>query len=177
MAVVAVSIKLTSKGPVLFQQKRCGRNGEEFELLKFRSMRHSRYEAGEALTAQGDRRVTSTGRILRRWKLDELPQLFNVLRGDMSLVGPRPDLAEYLNRLSTAQRHVLRLKPGMTGSATLHLRHEEDLLSTIPSEQLRDFYITTLLPQKVQMDLDYAAGASFASDTAILLYTVAAILH
>ena len=176
MGIVAVVIKLTSPGPVLFPQIRCGRNGRLFHVLKFRSMRHGRAD-GPGVTCSNDTRVTPVGRVIRKWKVDELPQLFNVIRGEMSLVGPRPDLPEYLDALPAAQRQVLHLKPGITSVATLRFRNEEELLSTVPVESLIGYYIANVLPQKVKMELDYACQASLFSDLAVLLRTVGAILQ
>ena len=177
MAIVAALIKLTSPGPVLFQQIRCGRAGYRFRLLKFRSMRHQRSQTGPGLTSSNDTRVTPVGRVIRKWKLDELPQLFNVIRGEMSLVGPRPDLPEYLDALPAAQRQVLHLKPGITSIATLRFRNEEELLSKVPAESLTAYYIANILPQKVNMELDYACQASLLNDIAVLLRTLGAILQ
>jgi lipopolysaccharide/colanic/teichoic acid biosynthesis glycosyltransferase len=172
MAIVAIAIKLTSPGPVLFQQLRCGKNGWQFHLLKFRSMWHARSQIGPGLTCSNDARVTRVGRVIRKWKLDELPQLFNVVRGEMSLVGPRPDLPEYLGALPAAQQQVLHLKPGVTSLATLRFRHEEELLRTVPAETLTAYYIESILPQKIRIELDYACRASLFSDVAVLLRTV-----
>ena len=177
MAVVAGVIKLTSPGPVLFQQIRCGKGGQRFQLLKFRSMYDARSHPGPGLTSSNDTRVTRVGRVIRKWKLDELPQLFNVVRGEMSLVGPRPDLPEYLDALSAAQRQILRLKPGITSIATLRFRKEEELLSTIPSDALSTYYIANILPQKINIELDYSYQASLLSDLAVLVRTVRAIFQ
>jgi lipopolysaccharide/colanic/teichoic acid biosynthesis glycosyltransferase len=175
MLVVALVVKLTSAGPVLFRHNRIGLDGKEFSLLKFRTMTHKRREPGPAVTRAGDLRITPAGRLLRKWKLDELPQLINVVRGDMSLVGPRPDSAEYLNALPSEYRRILRLRPGITGAATVQMRHEEELLAGIPPEQLLPFYVGTLLPRKVRLDLEYASRASFWTDMALLFRTFAAI--
>jgi len=177
MVAVAVLVRLTSSGPVLYRQRRCGTDGCEFELLKFRSMVHNRRNPGPGLTPAGDSRITPVGRMLRRWKLDELPQLFNVIRGDMSLVGPRPDLPEYLADLPARQRQVLCLRPGITGWATLHSRREEEVLVTVPPEMLCQFYRTVLLPQKIQLDLEYGTRATLWTDLAVLAKTFSAILN
>jgi lipopolysaccharide/colanic/teichoic acid biosynthesis glycosyltransferase len=177
MAVIALAIKSTSRGPVFFRQKRLGRAGAKFELLKFRTMYHARPTAGSGLTQRGDRRITPIGRLLRRCKLDELPQLFNVLRGEMSLVGPRPDLPEYFESLDAKQRRVLSLTPGITGAASLKFRNEEALLAQVEQERLESFYIETLLPQKIALDLEYARTASAVSDTLMLLRTAAVIFQ
>jgi len=174
LLIIAVAVRLTSKGPVLFRQDRVGRNGRQFKLLKFRTMTQGM--AGPSITARGDSRVTVVGRALRKTKLDELPQLLNVISGEMSLVGPRPELAEFLLELPPGQRNVRELRPGLTGLATLHFRHEEELLAQVPPERLRDYYTKTLLPQKIRLDLEYAGKASFLMDVTILLRTVLAIV-
>jgi lipopolysaccharide/colanic/teichoic acid biosynthesis glycosyltransferase len=173
MLVIGAGVKLTSGGPVLFRQKRFGRNGCEFECIKFRTMKQS---PGLGVTQAGDARVTRLGRMLRKWKLDELPQFINVVRGDMTLVGPRPDLPEFISELDTPRRNGLALlTPGITGWATLKFRHEEELLADIPPDELRSFYIRQVLPRKSDLDLDYASRASFWGDVMILFRTVAAI--
>jgi lipopolysaccharide/colanic/teichoic acid biosynthesis glycosyltransferase len=175
--LIAALIKLTSDGPIFFRQNRVGRDGREFELLKFCSMSHNRYLRGSGLTRAGDVRVTRVGRVLRKWKLDELPQLINLLRGDMSLVGPRPDLAEFWNALEPSQKRVLALVPGITGRATLHFRNEEHLLAEVPEERVRQCYLNEILPRKIDLDLAYAASATFATDVVILCQTCIAIFR
>jgi lipopolysaccharide/colanic/teichoic acid biosynthesis glycosyltransferase len=177
MVVITLLVKATSHGPVLFRQKRLGKAGAEFELLKFRTMYHRRPNAGSGLTQSGDRRITSLGRLLRRCKLDELPQLFNVLWGEMSFVGPRPDLPEYFEGLDAKQRRVLSLMPGITGAASLKFRNEEALLARVAPDRLESFYVEELLPQKIALDLEYARTASATSDTAMLIRTAAAIFQ
>ncbi len=171
---VAVLVRLTSKGPVLFRQSRVGRDGREFKLLKFRTMTHG--AIGPGITSRGDTRITAVGRVLRKSKLDELPQLFNLISGDMSLVGPRPELPEFLLDLPPGQRKLLVLRPGLTGWATLHFRHEEELLAEVSPEHLREYYTKTLLPRKFELDLEYAARATFLADVMILLRTARAIV-
>ena len=174
MLLIGAGVRLSSGSPVLFRQKRFGRDGYAFDCIKFRTMTLS---AGAGVTQAGDARVTGLGRILRKWKLDELPQLINVIRGEMSLVGPRPDLPEFINELDKASyRSLALLTPGITGWATLHFRHEEELLANIPQEELRFYYVQKVLPRKVELDLDYASRATLRSDLMILLRTVKAIL-
>ncbi len=173
MLVIGAAVKLTSGSPVLFRQKRFGRNEREFECIKFRTMRPS---TGAGVTQAGDTRVTRVGRILRKWKLDELPQLINVVRGDMSLVGPRPDLPVFIVELDPSRRKGLALlTPGITGRATLKFRHEEELLANVPPQELHSFYVREVLPRKSDLDLEYASRASLWGDLMILLRTVAAI--
>lgn len=173
MLLVGAVVKVTSGSPVLFRQKRFGRKEREFECIKFRTMTPS---TGVGVTQSGDARVTRVGRILRKWKLDELPQLINVVCGDMSLVGPRPDLPEFIVELDPSRRRRLALlTPGITGWATLKFRHEEELLAEVPPPELRSFYVHEVLPRKSDLDLEYASRASLRGDLQILLRTITAI--
>ncbi len=177
LLLVAILVKTSSPGPVLFRQERSGQDGRRFQVLKFRTMRHASRDPGPGVTRSGDSRITAAGRIIRKWKLDELPQFWNVIRDDMSLVGPRPDLAEYLAALNPNQRQVMGLKPGITGAATLSFRNEELLLAEVPQHEVPVFYCNRILPIKVQIDLEYAQSATFFTDMAILWRTLAAIMH
>lgn len=169
---MAAIVVLTSGLPVVFRQTRMGEKGRTFELLKFRSMTIRRDQSGPGVTRSGDSRITPVGRFLRRFKLDELPQLLNVLKGDMSIVGPRPDLPEFCQALGPEHRALFSLKPGLTGSATLEFRHEEKLLADVPEKDLEDHYVRTVLPQKAELDLAYAERATLWSDLGIILRTV-----
>ena len=175
MAIVALLVKTTSPGPALFRQTRVGKGGKDFQLLKFRTMYHEQRNPGLDLTRRGDPRIMPVGRLLRRWKLDELPQLFNVLRGEMSLVGPRPDLPVYFAKLRAEQRLVLCLTPGITGAASLQFRNEEVLLAQIADDRLENFYVHMLLPQKIVLELEYARNASIFTDMVLLFRTAAAV--
>jgi len=175
--VLASFAVVTSRGPLFFASDRVGQRGKRIRVLKFRTMHH-RKELGVQLTRRGDDRITRAGRFLRSWKIDELPQFINVVRGDMSLVGPRPDSAEFLNTLPTSLRSVLAsVKPGVTSVATLIFRNEEDLLSRIPENELTSYYVKTLLPEKVCVDLEYACHATMFTDAKLLLQTLLAILR
>jgi lipopolysaccharide/colanic/teichoic acid biosynthesis glycosyltransferase len=175
MVVIAVAIRVCTPGPVLFRQQRVGRGGRLFVILKFRTMVHRlAADQGTSITRKGDSRVTWVGRWLRRSKLDELPQFFNVLKGDMSLVGPRPDLPEFYDSLGPEQRLILALQPGVTGWATLQFRDEEDHLASVPENELSSYYINVLFPEKVRLALDYARRATFLSDLCIILRTLIA---
>jgi lipopolysaccharide/colanic/teichoic acid biosynthesis glycosyltransferase len=176
MMVAAVMVKCASPGPALFRQDRVGRNGRIFQVLKFRTMVHGKRNVGPRVTQQGDSRIFPAGRWLRKWKLDELPQFFNVVRGEMSLVGPRPDLPDYMATLGEEQREILCLRPGIAGSATLQFRHEEDLLAQVPPQELAHFYTSRILPEKIRIDLAYARQESLWSDITILFRTVGTIL-
>ena len=176
MLIVALLVKTSSRGPALYRQWRVGKHGRQFQLIKFRTMGHASQQAGPSVTRAGDPRITAAGRVLRKWKLDELPQLLNVIRGEMSFVGPRPDVAEYITSLNREQQKILQLRPGVTGAATLHYRNEERLLSSVPVAELKRFYCSNVLPEKVRLDLEYARSAGFLSDLGILLQTAGAIL-
>lgn len=176
MLIVALLVKTSSRGPALYRQWRVGKHGRQFQLIKFRTMGHASQQAGPSVTRAGDPRITAAGRVLRKWKLDELPQLLNVIRGEMSFVGPRPDVAEYITSLNREQQKILQLRPGLTGAATLHYRNEERLLSSVPVAELKRFYCSNVLPEKVRLDLEYARSAGFLSDLGILLQTAGAIL-
>lgn len=168
--VVCMVVRLTSRGPALFRQKRVGLNGRSFTVYKFRTMVVQNDKEGPRLTRNGDIRLTFVGKILRKLKLDEIPQFYNVLRGDMSLVGPRPKLPEY----SVASDW--RYRPGITGLATLAFRHEEEMLRDIPGDELDAFYDTEIRPRKARLDRRYMRKASFASDLSIIWKTAAACL-
>lgn len=168
MAVAAILVRLSSPGPVFFRQKRMGRDGREFTLYKFRSMRPES-GCGSCITVIGDSRITPIGAFLRRYKLDELPQFWNVLRGDMSLVGPRPKLPHH-------EGLHLACRPGITGVATLAFRREEEFLSGIPAQELEAFYELFVKPAKATLDLEYIRSATLASDTAILWRTASSCL-
>lgn len=168
MAAAALLVRLGSNGPVLFRQRRMGRNGREFTLYKFRSMRVED-ECGSCITVVGDSRITPVGAFLRRYKLDEIPQFWNVLRGDMSLVGPRPKLPHH-------EALHMESRPGITGVATLAFRREEELLSNIPEQELDSYYEANIKPAKARMDKDYICTATFASDMNILWRTVTSCL-
>jgi lipopolysaccharide/colanic/teichoic acid biosynthesis glycosyltransferase len=160
----ALAIKLTSRGPVFFRQVRLGYRGEPFRLYKFRTMRVG--EAGQLLTAKDDPRITSVGRFLRRWKLDELPQLLNVLRGEMSLVGPRPRVPELLRYVDSSP--MMGLKPGITGFSTLHYRNQEDLLHDNAPECDNG---EPWFAQKLALENQYAESVSFGTDLRLLFLT------
>ena len=161
LLVIAVLIKRHDGGPVLYQATRIGLNGQPFRLYKFRSMRVDADKQGPGITVSGDDRVTPIGRLLRRTKLDELPQLINVLTGDMSLVGPRPEDARYVARYTEAQRQVLGVRPGITGAASLAFRHEEDMLQGADWERV---YLQEVMPAKLQLELEYLCRRSVWSD-------------
>ncbi len=163
----AAAIALTSRGPVLFRQQRVGRGGEPFTLVKFRTMRQAR---GLAVTARDDPRITAVGRLLRRSKLDELPELWNVLKGDLSLVGPRPEVPDFVDSGSADWREILRVRPGLTDPVTLRLRDEESLMAGVTGDRDR-YYREVLQPRKLSGYRDYLRRRSWKSDARVLLET------
>jgi len=168
-----VVVKCSSPGPALYRASRIGKDGQRFTLYKFRTMVADAARRGPGVTGRDDPRVTSVGRWLRRTKLDELPQFFNVLRGDMSLVGPRPEDPRYVALYTPDQRKVLAVKPGLTSPATLKHRHEEELLMGPTWE---DDYRARILPEKLEIDLDYLRRRTVADDMRVLAKTVVALV-
>lgn len=168
-AVISVFVKATSRGPVFFRQVRVGQFEKSFRIFKFRSMSGSGSGRGALLTTSSDPRVTPVGRWLRASKLDELPQLINVLLGEMSLVGPRPEVAEYVATYSEEQRRVLLAKPGITGLVAMNNVQEEELLAA--QEDKHHFYQSVLLPAKLRLDVIYCENVRLAEDLRILLGT------
>src|ERR1700760_1639884 len=165
LVLAAVLVRYKSPGPVIFRQKRVGRDGVLFTVFKFRTMAIATQDDGPSLTKRGDPRVTRFGGFLRKYKLDELPQLINVLRGDMSLVGPPP-------KLPHLEVMHMPFRPGVTGAATLAFRCEEEMLQDIPDEELEAYYCTMIKPLKAKIDWDYMSEASFMSDLALMWETV-----
>ena len=167
----AIAIQLDSPGPALYQGERVGRDGRPFRMLKLRSMVSD--GAGPSVTVAADPRVTRVGRFLRRSKLDELPQLVNVLRGEMSLVGPRPEHADYVKLYTPEQKRVLSMRPGITGPAALAFVDEEAMLSGAHAETI---YEREVMPRKLALDLDYVDHHSFGGDLRILGSTAALVV-
>jgi lipopolysaccharide/colanic/teichoic acid biosynthesis glycosyltransferase len=170
LLLTAFAVSFESPGPVIFRQKRVGRGGDLFTVYKFRTMEVTTQDDGPSMTKRGDRRITRVGSFLRKHKLDELPQLFNVLRGDMSLVGPRPRLSHHVDVRS------LPFRPGLTGAATLAFRCEEEMLQHIPDDELEEYNSRMIIPLKGKLDWDYMGQATLASDLSLLLETAACCL-
>ena len=169
LIVVAVLIKIKMPGgSVLFKQQRVGQNGKLFTMVKFRSMivNHS----GSTVSVAGESRITPLGAKLRKYKLDELPELWNVLKGDMSFVGPRPDVPGYADNLQGEDREILKLKPGITGPASLKYRNEEELLAL--QSNPKEYNDTIIYPDKIKINLYYYRNYSFVTDIKIIFCTV-----
>jgi len=172
LLVVALVVKWSSPGPVLYRAPRVGKDGRLFAVYKFRTMVADAATRGPRVTRSGDSRVTKVGRILRRTKVDELPQLLNVLKGEMSLVGPRPEDPAYVQTYSPEQRQVLRVKPGITSPATVLHRHEEHMLNGPDWEAT---YRNEILPAKLRIELNYLSHRTLSSDMSILARTALAL--
>jgi lipopolysaccharide/colanic/teichoic acid biosynthesis glycosyltransferase len=172
--LIALLVGCTSRGPILFRQERVGLDGRPFRILKFRTMRPG---TGLPITGSGDRRITPVGRILRRAKLDELPQLFNVWRGEMSIVGPRPEVPVYVAGYGAQERRVLDVRPGLTDPATLEYRDEERILGRVPPEDRERYYVAEILPRKLRLNLVYVEKATFAGDLRLVAKTLGAIVR
>ncbi|MBZ0165844.1 MAG: sugar transferase [Candidatus Omnitrophica bacterium] len=170
LLIVGILIKLTSKGPVIFSQVRTGLNEKAFYVYKFRTMVNQADKIGSSVTTGKDPRITPVGRILRRIKFDELPQLYNVLKGDMSFVGPRPDVPEITMDYTTEMKRVLQVRPGITSVATLHFRNEEELLAKVSDPN--KFYEEIVVPLKVELTMEHVRNNSFLFDFKILLQTI-----
>jgi len=175
LAVAALAVKLSSPGPVFFLQQRVGRNFKPFWIYKFRTMVVDAPARGGQITAGEDPRITRVGRILRKTKLDELPQLINVVRGDMSLVGPRPEVPKYVEMFKDDYAYVLSVRPGLTDPASVKYRDEAALLAG--AENPEQEYVDRILPDKIALARDYIARSGFVSDLAIVLRTILSIGH
>ncbi len=171
---IAVFIKLDSKGPVFFRQKRGGRNGKYFDIFKFRSMTVKEKADGKDFDAGSCSRITWTGKIIRKTKLDELPQLINVVRGEMALVGPRPEVEFYIRLYQTRWDKILTVRPGVTDPASIKFRNEEELLARAanPEEEYRN----VILPRKLEIYEDYVSRIRFLNDIKILFGTIFVVL-
>lgn len=173
LAFSALAILIVDGAPILYRQDRVGRGGRIFSLYKLRSMRPS--DSGPEVTVSNDPRITSPGRLLRRLKLDELPQLWNVLIGDMALVGPRPEVPKYVNRSDPAWRAILAVRPGLTDPVTLELRNEERILARMAGDPVRN-YMERLLPLKLERSAAYLSRRTWWTDIEVLCKTSAAFL-
>jgi lipopolysaccharide/colanic/teichoic acid biosynthesis glycosyltransferase len=172
-AIVGMMIKWTSPGPILYWQDRVGRGGRIFKIAKFRSMVVGADKNGLGITVSGDARVTRFGAFLRKSKIDEFPQLWNVLKGEMSLVGPRPELPQYVSAYTPEQRLVLQVRPGITDPASIRYRHEEAVLAMNPNPD--KFYRHVILPDKLAINIQYIRDISMYSDIKCVIQTMTSL--
>jgi len=168
--LLAAAICIESRGGPFFLQQRAGKRGKAFRIVKFRTMRQATTANAPLITARGDSRITRVGRLLRASKVDELPQLINVLLGDMSLVGPRPEVAKYTALYDAAQRQILNARPGITGPAALAYSNEEELLAEVDDRE--KFYVATLLPAKAELDVKYCEKITLGADVTLVVKTL-----
>jgi len=174
LALVCVAVRVTSVGAIFFTQDRVGLRGRNFRIIKFRTMVDNADQMGPSVTSSDDPRITRLGRLLRATKIDELPQLINVVRGDMSLVGPRPQVPRYVSQFPEYSRAViLSVRPGITGPTALVFRHEEEMLENRADRE--EFYLSVLLPMKCDMDVRYVHSRSAVIDSKVLIETGAMV--
>lgn len=167
--ILSALIVVDSGFPIFFRQERMGKNEKKFSILKFRTMKNNT-ATSDGITLQNDRRVTKIGKFLRKYRLDEIPQLFNIIKGEMSFVGPRPDLPKYYMLDDYGYKSVLLVRPGITGEATLRFKHEDKILSI--SKNPEKTYIEEIFPQKVRLNIDYINNISILHDIKIIFDTV-----
>ena len=170
LIIVTILIKKGSDGPVFFKQIRVGENEKEFLILKFRTMVVDAEKLGKQITIGNDSRITKIGAFLRKYKLDELPQLINVFKGEMSLVGPRPEVPRYVKLYTEEQKEVLKIKPGITDLASLRYKDENDLLGD--KQDPEAFYINTVMPDKLSLNLEYMKNNNVIFDIYIIIKTI-----
>ena len=173
--LIALLIVLTSKGGPFYLQTRIGKEGKPFKIIKFRTMYKDSDKKGLLTVGKNDPRVTHIGHFLRKTKLDELPQLFNILFGHMSFVGPRPELPKYVNLYNERQRQVLSVRPGLTDYASLEYINENEILAQAENPEL--YYIEHVMPAKLELNLKYIQDQSFTTDLIIIFKTIARIFH
>jgi lipopolysaccharide/colanic/teichoic acid biosynthesis glycosyltransferase len=169
-AVTALMIKIDSEGPVFFRQKRVGKKFRRFVIYKFRTMVVDAERKGLRITSGGDNRITRVGRILRRFKIDELPQLFNVLKGDMSLVGPRPEVIKYVEWYKADYEKILSVRPGITDISSMTFRNEESILQGVDDPER--YYVHVLLPEKMRLAREYIRNVSLFYDVKLIFKTL-----
>ena len=168
--IVALLIKSDSEGPIFFRQERIGKNYKPFRIYKFRTMTVDAEKKGSLITACTDNRITKIGKFLRKYKIDELPQLINVLKGEMSFVGPRPEVKEYVQLFNSDYKRLLKIRPGIIDPASIKYSNEEDILSL--SKDFEEDYIKMILPEKIKLSLQYADNHNFIIDLKLILKTI-----
>lgn len=172
--IISIAIKCSSKGPTLFKQERVGKDGKIFKIWKFRSMVVNAESKGMQITTDGDNRITKVGKFIRKTKIDELPQFFNVLSGKMSFVGPRPEVPKYVAMYSDEQLRVLSVKPGITDLASIEFRNENDLLDGDEDPERK--YIEEIMPAKLELNLKYIEKAGYFYDIGLIFKTIGKVI-
>ncbi len=171
--VLALAISIESRGGVFYKQTRVGKNNKDFNLLKFRSMRVGSDRKGLLTVGENDKRITKTGKFIRKYKLDELPQLINVLKGDMSLVGPRPEVRKYVELYNNKQKKVLTVKPGITDYASIEYRNENEMLAKSKNPEIT--YINDVMPRKLELNMRFIDNKNLSNYFKIIIQTIAKI--
>jgi lipopolysaccharide/colanic/teichoic acid biosynthesis glycosyltransferase len=174
LVIIGVLVKISDKGPVFYRSKRVGQNFKPFYLLKFRTMVVNAEELGPSITKGGDQRITKIGRFLRKTKLDELPQLWNVVKGELSLVGPRPEVEKYISFYKDDYKEILKIRPGITDYAAIKFRNEEEILAKF--EDVEKAYIENVLPEKIKLYKTYLNEIGFLTDLKVIFKTLWAII-
>lgn len=170
LLVIALLVKIDSKGPVFFKQTRVGKNGKDFQILKFRTMIVDAEKKGLQITVGKDNRITKVGLFLRKYKLDELPQLINVLKGEMSFIGPRPEVPKYVAMYDEMQKRILKVRPGITDLASIEYRNENEVLAQ--SDNPEKTYIEEIMPRKIELNMRYLQNISVAYDIKLIFRTI-----
>lgn len=170
LIIVSIAIKVDSSGNIMFLQKRVGKDGKEFNIYKFRTMVTNAEKLGKQITVGKDNRITKVGAFLRKYKIDELPQLFNVLKGDMSLVGPRPEVPKYVALYSDEQKKVLSVRPGITDLASLKYSDENDILGKVDNPE--EYYINVIMKDKLSLNLEYIEKSNLFFDISLIVKTI-----
>ena len=173
LIIISIIIKCTSEGPVFFKQIRVGQSGKEFKIFKFRTMVVNAESLGTQITIGKDKRITKIGHFLRKYKIDELPQLFNVFIGEMSFVGPRPEVPKYVAMYNETQREVLSVRPGITDLASIRYRNENEILGRAKNtDEAEDMYINEIMPDKLKLNLEYIEKSNVFFDIYIIFKTI-----
>ena len=169
LIIISIIIKCTSEGPVFFKQIRVGKSGKEFKIFKFRTMVVNAESLGTQITIGKDKRITKIGHFLRKYKIDELPQLFNVFIGEMSFVGPRPEVPKYVAMYNETQREVLSVRPGITDLASIRYRNENEILGRAKNaDEAEDMYINEIMPDKLKLNLEYIEKSNVFYDISMI---------
>ena len=174
LLIISILIKANSEGDILYKQKRIGKAGEPFYVNKFRTMVKDADKKGKQITVGNDSRITRVGRVLRKLKLDELPQLINVLKGEMSFVGPRPEVSKYVKLYTKSQREILNIKPGITDYASIYFSNESELLDQ--ADDSEEFYVNKVMPYKIMLNKRYIENKSLVEDVKVICMTLLKIV-
>lgn len=176
--LLAIVIKLDSKGKIFYKQERITQYGKRFKIYKFRTMIENADKLGNLITTQGDDRITKIGKILRKYRLDEIPQLINILKGEMTFVGTRPEVKKYVDRYNNQMKATLLMKAGVTSEASIKFKNEDEIVTKYlaKGESIDDIYVYKVLPQKMKWNLEYIKNFNFFKDLKIMFNTVATLI-